>query len=98
MRPKSTFRIHPDDVPAEVNKQIKLLIDVVKSPGVVALRLDVTQDSGQLNDSTVGRMNKDLLRFLGFLFNVLRWPKEQLGLKSFANMFIGKNSPVRKSP
>jgi hypothetical protein len=92
LEPKSRYGLHRDDTPQTLEDQITLFVKTLLADGCDKLRKGITKNSGRLNTKTVDRHEKDVRRFMGFLYHVLRWPKEQLGLKAFANMFAGKQT------
>jgi hypothetical protein len=80
----SRFGLKKDDVPAGLGQEIALLVETAQDKGVNLLRSGVFTTA--LADSTVDRLVKDVLKYMGYLQNIRRWGSAQLSLVAFNSM------------
>jgi hypothetical protein len=78
------FGLKRDEVPADLQKEMDLLISSATDPGLNLLRAGVFTTS--LAPSTVDRLAKDICKYMGYLKNVKGWPYCQLSLVAYSNL------------
>lgn len=83
-RYSSRFGLKPTEMTTSLLQEISVLMATAEDPSINLKRAKVFR--GSLADSTINRMNKDVLKYMGYLAHIKNWSLEDLSIAAYANV------------
>lgn len=84
LKPRSRFAMKEDDLCKEAKREVEVFVRTATDPLPNLLRSEVYV--GAQSAATMDKTKKDILKYLGFVVNVKRWPAEAACLSVYGNV------------